>query len=52
MSHGARDVILLKKILTLKTAFKVSQLFETIGKCQIQFDNLSYWPEHMQLVKK
>ena len=30
----------------------VSQLFETIGKCQLQSDILSPWPEPMAMVIK
>ena len=30
----------------------VSQLFETIGKCQVPFDGLSPWPEPMPMVIK
>ena len=41
--------IFLHNIMTFKV-LKVSQLFETIWKCQIQSDNLSYWPEQVALV--
>ena len=39
MCHGTPD-------------FAISQLFETIGKCQVPFDGLSPWPGPMPMVIK
>ena len=43
------SILLLTAIFFIQT---VSALIETIGKCQVQSDNLSPWPEDMPMVIK